>query len=138
MKRSIRALIALSLPALFLFGGCAPTTADSLIRPTSFVEEDVYPFACETVKNRLRTGLAQQKDDAFMFYGDFVEIQNGGEAFECGRFIHEGSLMGGADAVILLEEPNYGRTHLTIYQPGRTNATTDLARAIKEIAGGEQ
>lgn len=138
MKRTLCALFALSLSALFLLGGCASTSTDSLINPTSFVEEAVYPFSCETVKERLRTGLAEQKDDVFIFYGEFTEVQNGGDGFECGRFTHKGSFMGGADAVIILEESRYGKTNLTVYQPARTNTTTSFARVIMEIAGGEQ
>lgn len=142
MKHNARASAPFALLlfcALFVFlAGCAAGDPDRLITPASFVEEAVYPVRCETVKERLRQGFAKREGTAFFFFDEKFEEFPGAGGHECGRFVHNGGFMGGADVVVLLEEPAYGSTHLTVYQPYRSNATTDMARAIMEMAGREQ
>ena len=135
MQRITHLSLSLLFSFLFFLGGCAANSPDSLISPASFVEEAAYPSSCETIKERLKKGLAEQRHDIFFYFGgEFEEIP--GNSGECGRFVHSSGFMGSVDVIILLEDPNYGKTNMTIYQPYRSSITTDLARSIMEIAGG--
>jgi hypothetical protein len=53
---------------------------------------------------------------------------------ECGRFLLPGGFFSGADLLITQENPEYSATRVTIYQPYRSQGTTDLASRIMLMA----
>lgn len=125
MKRTLIFFSVLALSGAAMVTGCPSKDTRDVVSISSYVEESVIAKRCAVIVDQLRAGLPS-------LGREFSEASPA--AGECARFILPGGFMDGAEAVIILENPDYGETRIVIYQPYRSWGTNDFASRVMRMA----